>query len=520
MTKTIRMIFYATVFTTGAAVLIIEVAAVRLLSPYYGSSLYVLSSVLTTVLFALSLGYYFGGRLSDRYPYHLPLYSIITMGGLSLLGLVLLALYILPNAAGQFPLAVGPLIFSILFYFIPAFLLGIDSPYVIKLLSQSVSKDESGEVVGATFFWSTAGSITGSIVAGFFLIPTFGLKETMMGTGVVVVLLGLGGGLLIRQLLRKDPNYDTRNDVRLDYSIYGILGILIVLIYFLQAHTSHANALFERDGYYSNILVFDGEFNGVPTRFMKRDTNNSSAIFLESDDLVYPYTRFAPLYTHLVPEASHFLMLGGGAYTIPRYLHLKAPELNIDIVEIEPSLHQIAKDYFRFPEADTITNFVSDARVYINQTNQLYDYVFIDTFSTGHFVPPHLVTAEFFTQLKSKLSPDGIVMINFIGSRSPLNTRTMTGSFTKTLFSVFPNTAVFTTRIKNPDQPQNLIFIARNGDTPILFPDDLNLNIYGGTYLLDELAVNPSSLLKVDDIVFTDNFAPVETLLLKERFLY
>jgi predicted membrane-bound spermidine synthase len=367
MNKPIRLVLYTTVFITGAAVFIMEVAAVRLLSPYYGSSLYVLSSVLTTVLFALSLGYYFGGRLSDRLPYHVPLYTIITLGGLSLLGLILLALYILPTAAGQFPLVIGPLIFSIFFYFIPAFLLGIDSPYVIKLLSQDVSKDESGEVVGATFFWSTAGSISGSIAAGFFLIPTFGLKETMMGTGVVVVLLGLGGGLLIRHLLQKEPTYDHRNDIRLGYLVCAALGILIGLVYFLQAHTLHANAVFERDGFYSNILVFDGMFNDQPTRFMKRDTNNSSAIFLESDELVYPYARFAPLYTHLVPEAENFLMLGGGAYTIPRYLHLKDPELKIDIVEIEPSLHQIAKDYFRFPAADTITNYVQDARVYLSQ---------------------------------------------------------------------------------------------------------------------------------------------------------
>jgi spermidine synthase/MFS family permease len=520
MNKTIRLILYTTVFTTGAAVLIMEVAAVRLLSPYYGSSLYVLSSVLTTVLFALSLGYYFGGRLSDRFPSYLPLYTIITLGGLSLLGLVLTALYVLPASAGMFPLVFGPLIFSIFFYFIPAFLLGIDSPYVIKLLSQEVSKDESGEVVGATFFWSTAGSITGSIAAGFFLIPTFGLKETMMGTGIVVTLLGVGGGLLIHFLMNRSSSGSNGFNRQIGSFVCLSLGILVGLVYLLQTHTLHANAVYERDGYYSNILVLDGLFFDKPTRFLKRDTNNSSAIFLESDDLVYPYARFAPLYTHLIPDPEHFLMLGGGAYTIPRYLHLQDPDLTIDIVEIEPSLHQIAIDYFRFPQADTITNHVMDARVFLNATTTQYDYVFVDAFSTGHFIPPHLVTKEFFEELRARLKPDGIVMLNFIGSLSPLNTRTITGSFTKTVLSVFPNTQVYTTRLSTPNQPQNMMFILRNGDAPITFPTDVLIDTYTGRHLMMELEISTTSLTRSEDIVFTDNFAPVETLLLKERLQF
>ena len=123
MQRYTRFLLFSTVFTTGAAVLIMEVAAVRMLAPYFGSSLYVLSSVLTVVLFALALGYYAGGRLSDRFPYHIPLYGIITLGVFTLLTLTVISLYVLPQSAASVPLLFGPLFYSILFFFLPAFLL-------------------------------------------------------------------------------------------------------------------------------------------------------------------------------------------------------------------------------------------------------------------------------------------------------------------------------------------------------------------------------------------------------------
>lgn len=93
----IPYIYYLTVFATGAAVLIFEVAAVRMLAPYFGSSLYVLSSVLTTILAALSFGYYFGGRIADRIPTPRALYCIIGVAGIVMLFLQVLSLQILPT---------------------------------------------------------------------------------------------------------------------------------------------------------------------------------------------------------------------------------------------------------------------------------------------------------------------------------------------------------------------------------------------------------------------------------------
>lgn len=520
MQRYVRLLLFTTVFTTGAAVLIMEVAAVRMLAPYFGSSLYVLSSVLTVVLFALALGYYGGGRLSDRYPYHIPLYAVITLGGFTLLALTLCALYIMPQSAPYLPLLVGPLFFSIFFFFVPALLLGIDSPYVIKLLSREADADETGQVVGSTFFWSTAGSITGSLASGFILIPAFGLTMTMIGTGLVLVVLGIGGGLLVRELLRKSPKYDKRNDMSLTNAVCAALVALAIIAFFFSRHEAQAGLVYFDDGFYSQLKVFDGEYNGRLTRFLKQDSNNSSAIYIDSDELVYPYAQFAMFYPELIGHPKNFLMLASGAYTIPRAIHLAEPEADVDVVDIEPGLYELAVKYFRLPTSPKIKDHVIDARAFLNRNDTKYDYIFVDTFNSGHFVPPHLVTREFFTELNEHLTDDGIVVMNFIGAQGGTSTRTLSGSFTKTVADVFSNFSIHTTRTVYLEQPQNLMYIMRKSDKSLALSASTSISTPEGVIPLTALTVDPKALISRHDIVFTDDHAPVETLLLKERFKY
>jgi predicted membrane-bound spermidine synthase len=414
----LRLIYLGTVFLTGASVLIVEVAAVRMLAPYFGTSLYVLSSVLTMILLALSLGYYVGGKLSDRLPYHVPLYSIITVAGLTLLLLVLFGQLTMPTIGPIAPLMFGPLIFSLIFFFLPAFLMGIDSPYVIKLLSEHVPIDKRGEVVGATFFWSTAGSITGSLASGFALIPLLGLTESLVLTGVILVAIGIGGGYLIHKINRRYNLPIVNPNSKLFVPAVVVIIMAVVVSYISLQRSSVPYALYERDGYYSNILVFEGLYAGEPARFLKRDINNSSAIFLNRSDLVYGYTRYIKLFDELLPETpERFLMLGGGAYTMPKYILNNSPETMVDVVELEPSLLELSKTFFELPDTDRLSNHIMDARPYLARTDQKYDLVYVDTFSTGHFVPPHLVTIEFFESLKKTMTEEGVLMINFIGNR-------------------------------------------------------------------------------------------------------
>src|SRR3989344_8293886 len=169
-----RYSLLASVFITGAAVLIVEVTATRILSPYFGNTIYTVTSVIGVVLTALSLGYYIGGIISDKYPSQKIFFAIIIVSGFFILFLRLLIYFLLPFLANNFSIISGPLISSLFLFFIPSFLLGTLSPYAIKLQQVNVVKEGVGKAAGEVFFWSTFGSIVGTIAAGFFLIPRIG----------------------------------------------------------------------------------------------------------------------------------------------------------------------------------------------------------------------------------------------------------------------------------------------------------------------------------------------------------
>lgn len=194
---TAKPVLLATVFITGMAVLIVEVLAIRLLSPYFGTSMFVLSSVLTVVLAALALGYFWGGRLADRYPHPLPLYGILAIGGFAIAFSYALSSIVIPFLSALVPITYGPLLLSIVFFFIPAFLLGTDSPYVIKLLTKDADPATAGAITGNTFFWSTVGSIVGSLSAGFFFIPLVGIEATLLGVACVLSIGAAGAAHLL-----------------------------------------------------------------------------------------------------------------------------------------------------------------------------------------------------------------------------------------------------------------------------------------------------------------------------------
>lgn len=501
---------YATVFLTGAAVLIIEIAAVRLLTPIFGSSLTVLSSVLSTILFALSVGYFFGGRIADRYPHPLPLYSLITFSGLIILITHIFTLFSTASLGTVGSLVAGPLLFSICLFFLPAMLLGMDSPYVIKILTENTPKEVTGRYVGSTFFFSTLGSISGSLAAGFWLIPTYGVTTTITMTGMLITAIGLIGPLLLPKL----QNEEVVN-ARTWLSMIAFTGILVFFL-LLSIHVldqPDRNVIHEYDGLYSNIRVEEFTTGMLTIRVLRRDTNNSSAVFMENNDYVFDYAKFTNLYPSLVPDAERFLLIGGGAYTIPRHITAYDPNIVVDVVEIEPSLFPLAQTYFGLVDTSRITNYTEDARQFLRHTNTSYDVIFTDAVGTAHDIPFHLTTVEFFSDLKARLKPDGIMMANYLGTLDAAD-NTLTDRFINTIRTVFPEVAVYQLRPEfGSTREQNFIIIARNGTTPIDIDPTIDISDFDTTATtIGELEVPLSYFNNPRPIILTDDHAPVEFL--------
>ena len=176
-----------TVFITGGSVLVIEVLATRILSPYFGNTIFTVSSVISIVLLALSIGYYIGGNLADKNPSEKLFYLIILASGLSVFLKYFLNIYFLPEAGYGFSIVFGPIIFSFILFFFPSLLMGTLSPFAIKLQEMRFPEAGIGGISGKVFFYSTVGSIFGSLSTGFLLIPNFGVKNIILSVAILYV---------------------------------------------------------------------------------------------------------------------------------------------------------------------------------------------------------------------------------------------------------------------------------------------------------------------------------------------
>ena len=497
---------------TGASVLIVEVLAVRILSPYYGNTIFTVSSVISVILLALSVGYWAGGTLADRHPSLEWFFGIILASGLLLLLFHALGALALPRLSAALSLATGPLVSATVLFLIPALLLGTLSPFAVKLQSVFVPGEGVGRVAGRIFFWSTLGSITGSLLAGFVLIPRFGINRILVSTGIVLFALGFVPLVVLRA-----------KRSRLGASFVA-LAILLGTAWWTQTPVAQAllgvresNVVYSKDGVYQKITIYEGEYYGRPTRFLLLDRSESGAMFLDSDDpteLVYDYTKYYSLYKIFTPRVRNALVLGGGAYSIPKALLAEVPDAEVDVAEIEPSFFDLAKQYFRASESPRLHNYVQDGRRFLQDSPRTYDLIFGDVYYSYFSVPPQFTTKEFFALAKSKLGRDGVFVANMIGDLSRRQPSLIMAEL-RTFQTVFSNSYFFAVdAVDKVNLVQNITLVGYNSDRIVdvdappvtTHPDPLIRFLRFKALDVDrrfELSPYP---------VLTDDFSPVEYL--------
>lgn len=337
-----------TIFITGACVLIIEVVAVRFLSPFYGNTIFTVSGVLSVILGALSLGYYFGGKLADYNPSIKIFYGIICLSGLLLLFLYLSGIVLLPLIVPMINFFMGPIYISVLLFAWPAFLLGALSPYALKIQIEMSQNQGVGGIAGKIFFLSTVGSIIGSLSAGFVLIPNFGIDQIFVGVGTVLFLLGFVPLVVMRMFGDRSSERTAvrrKSDPKSSSQSVGLLRdhlqTFLLCAFFLFAlqiflaeqvlFNKPSGAVYMKDGLYEKISIFEGVYKGRSTRFFMQDKSASGAMFLDTDDptdMVYDYTKYYSVYKVFNPDIKKALVIGSGAYTIPKALLSDLPSIS------------------------------------------------------------------------------------------------------------------------------------------------------------------------------------------------
>lgn len=447
-----RDVLLCVVCVTGAVVLAVEVMAVRIIAPYFGNTIFAFSSVLSVVLCALALGYRYGGALADKRPDREVFHFFVWLAGVSVIGTHLLSMLLLPFFGTFFPVTYGPLVASLALFFVPACLFGFLSPFVIALRTVALPGRGVGTVSGEVFFWSTLGSIAGSLTSGFLLVPYVGIHHSMLVLGALVAGIGVWGTVRM-------GTFGARV-MRVVFPVFLIVCALILYPKIRDAHGDGANTLYAADGYYERVRVVERDFYGTQARLLLLDRSYSSGVEWPSGALLFPYTKYIDLFDVFVPQPTQALVLGAGTGTVARALHARYPQAQVDMVDVEPKLFMLARTYFALPDSEKIHAHTADGRQFLRTAQEgKYDIVFGDMYSGYYSVPWHVTTREFYTLLYSRMAPGGVYVGNYVltlDTAAP----SLFGSTLRTLREVFDEVHVFAVNGVHEEGLQNIIMLA------------------------------------------------------------
>lgn len=482
---------YLIVFLSSACIMVLELVAARILAPFVGVSLYTWTSIIGVVLAGISLGNYLGGRLADRRASLRLLGSIFLLAGL--LSLSALTVEWADRTLPGLPLVGQILMLTLALFFLPCLALGMISPLVAKLAVTDLA--QTGATVGKLYAAGTAGSIAGTFLTGFVLISWLGTHTIIWGVAAILIFLGglfiAGGRPRAAALL-----------------LIGLIGGSLAAgqLGWLQGPCL-------RETNYFCIKVHDREMEDHTVRVLVLDRLVHSYSSLDDPTrLVYGYEQiYADLTAYRAQEDAHLsaLFIGGGGYTFPRYMEAVYPGSELDVIEIDPGVTQVAYDLLGLQRDTTIRSFNEDARQFLARAPQTrYDLILGDAFN-DFSVPYHLTTHEFNQQMKAWLAPDGFYMINMID-----NAR---GDFLRatihTLRQSFAHVYV-TPAIAGWQQSVRSTFVLIAGDHPI---DQARLRGAQAETLLARRLLSPA---EVDELLaggrvalLTDRYAPVDQML-------
>lgn len=414
------------VFLCGAVLMSLEIVGSRVLSPSFGTGVFVWGSLIGIFLGALSLGYYLGGMTADRWPKFDVLACLIIAGGLLIL--------LIPPFGGrvchsmvkaQMGVRMGPLLASLILFFVPSVLMGTVSPYAIRLKAENVAT--VGNVAGVLYALSTLGSIAGTLLTTFLLIGVIGTKAILYSLGFVLLIVGIGGSLCTR-LIEGGALAKRAVAGALVFVVAGLL--LLIPVPPVVALMTNEKVIDGAESAYHRIIVTEmtKEVSGETetTKLLRFDKYIESSIYCRPPyESACTYTDLLHLPLIFDPKPRKVLFIGGGGGVAPRtyYEHYYQrspdpdPEFEIEIVEIDPCVLEIAQKHFRLKLSDRLKAHVQDGRIFLSNTDRKYDIIVLDAFTTGGRPPWHLMTREFLELVRGHLTDNGIAISNIISAR-------------------------------------------------------------------------------------------------------
>jgi spermidine synthase len=480
----------ALVFFASAAVLVLEILASRLLAPYVGDTLETYTGIIGVVLAGISVGTWLGGRLADRVDPRRLLGPIVLVGGV-------FALLTIPAVRifGSVGLGAGPVavvVLSAVGFFIPAAVLSAVTPTVVKLQLSTVA--ETGQVVGRLSGLGTAGAILGTFVTGFLLVAALPTTVIILGLGGVLV----ASGVALWALLRPQGQRFPAAMVVAGLAAAGLTG-------FLGTPCEYESAYF-----CARVETPEPQANPSERLLYLDRLRHSYVDIADPTQLEFDYAKVVgDVLATVEPkgEPVDALHIGGGGFTLPRYINARRPGSDNLVLEIDPTLVRIAEQELGLERGPNLRVRVGDARLGLRrQDANSYDVVIGDAFG-GLAVPWHLTTRQFVDQIARTLRPDGVYVINLI-DYPPL---AFARAEAATLRAVFDHVAVLAPSAELAGQRGgNYVLAASN--QPLPTEAILARNQRRGD---DEAIATGQALSDFIDgaMVLTDDYAPVDQLL-------
>lgn len=435
----LKIYIYFAVIVSGASVLGIELLGTRIIAPFYGASLYLWSALISVTLAALSLGYAIGGRLADREPKLIHFCAILGTAGLWIAVIPWLRVPVL-MAAETVGLRGAVLITATVLFFPPLALLGMISPYAIKLIASSLSV--VGRTAGNLYALSTVASVVAAITTGFFLIPNFGVDRLVFSIGMSLIataLIGLG-----TKRLRTVT-------IVIPLVLIGT-GTMIFFVAPVQSADPENGLIAIEQSAYAEIRVVD--LSGG--RYMFIDGSMHTGVNPDTWESYFEYVNVLDIPRLFFKQPGEMLLVGlGGGSVVKNYVR---DGWRVDAVEIDPVVTKIAYRYFGLKESEAMV-YEMDGRQFLISHEMTYDIIIMDAFGSSS-IPFHLVTEEAFGLIHSRLAPGGILAMNIhaVGWRDVI-----VSSLAATLSQKFENVLVLPIA-EPPNQLGNLILLASDNN--------------------------------------------------------
>jgi spermidine synthase len=525
-------LFFA-VFVSGAVLLGVEIASSRVLAPFFGNSLYVWGALIGVVLTGLAVGYWLGGALADRRPTVGLLVGVMVLGALLVLAIPYADDRVLRWIVDWDPGArLNPLVAAVALFGPMSVVLAAVTPVAVRIAARDVAT--LGRTAGRLFAVSTAGSIAGTFATAFVLIPELGTNQLLAlcaavllaGTALVAAVRALpivgigalaaaaaasalsvslapeqGGRLTAAAAENYSPVYRLREG--------GVAGSV-------DYEAEGFEVRYRKNSAYHSLAVVDDS----EARYLRFDSSFQSAMVLGRPfETPFEYVDYLSLALAYRPTARNVLFVGLGGGSAPKRVWRDFPDLELQVVELDPEVIDVAYDWFALPRDPRLAVEAEDGRRYLQRNERRWDVIVLDAYYADS-LPFHLSTQEFLALVRERLAPGGVVVANIIGSLEGPESK-LFRAFYRTYRTVFPSLMVHPVDFqRDASSIRNIILVAADHALP-----DRSFLLRRWNELRAEHARAPDLTLAInrryelfvptrDVPVLTDDYAPTDALIL------